>query len=662
MTKSSAQPDGDTAIRGTAIAQAERGRILLVDDDPDLLNSLSDLLQPEGYEVAVANSIESAHRATAAFEPDVALIDIKLGSANGIELIATLKRLQPGLACVIMTGHAEVGYAVRALREGADDFLSKPVDPPDLIRALNRCRRHQILERENRAVLIALKSSEERTRAIMENVADALVTTDSKGVIESVNTAAVALFGYQPAELLGGNVARLIGEKDRARHDGYIQDYLNGGEARVIGKGPREVTGVRKDGEMLELELTISEAWIGNERVFIGAMRDISERKRLEAHLRQTQKMEAIGRLTGGVAHDFNNLLGVVLGNAELLEDRVGADDPQVQAVIRATGRGSELTQRLLAFSRLQPLRPRVLDPVQLLGGMPDLLTRTLAETIEVKFLTEGNAWRIEADLAQIESALLNLAINAGQAMPEGGELTIEVSNLTLDTRGGAEAADAVPGDYVTIAVTDTGVGMTPEVLAQAFDPFFTTKPVGEGSGLGLSMVYGFARQSGGFAAIESALGRGTTVRLYLPRVEAEASDTEIEPPTEAPRAMGETILVIEDDPEVRALAVTLLESLGYEVLSASEGAGALDILEATPGVDLVLSDVMLPGGLLGPEVIQRAKQTRPDLRVLFMSGYADAAARSSGLLAEEATILKKPFRRHDLACQLRVALTQPAD
>ncbi len=661
MKKPLAQLDGDPAIRDTTIARAGRGRILLVDDDPDLLSSLSDLLQPEGYEVAVANGVESARRVAAVFEPDIALLDIKLGPDNGIELIAVLKQQRPDLACVIMTGYADTDSAVRALREGAEDFLSKPVDPSSLLRTLNRCRQHQKLERENREVAIALKTSEERTRAIMENVADALVTIDSKGIVDSVNPAALDLFGYQSDELLGENVSRLVGEGDRARHDGYIRRYLGGGDGRIIGKGPREVRGVRKDGEILELELAVSEAWIGNERVFIGAMRDISGRKRLEAHLRQSQKMEAVGQLTGGVAHDFNNLLAVILGNAELLEDRIGTDDPQIQSVIRAAGRGSELTQQLLAFSRLKPLRPRVLDPVQLLGGMPDLLNRTLAETIEVRFLTGDDIRRIEADPAQMESALLNLAINAGQAMPEGGELTIEIAIETIDRRAAAEMTDVAPGEYVTIAVTDTGVGMAPEVLARAFDPFFTTKPVGEGSGLGLSMVYGFARQSGGFAIIESEPGHGTTVRLYLPRVAAEVPDPVIEPETEAPRAKGETILVVEDDPEVLGLAVTMLEGLGYEVLSAPEGAGALEILKATPRIDLVLSDVMLPGGLLGPEVVRRVRQARPDLRVLFMSGYADAEARSSGLLAEEATVLSKPFRRHDLACQLRVALAEHA-
>jgi CheY-like chemotaxis protein len=363
--------------------------------------------------------------------------------------------------------------------------------------------------------------------------------------------------------------------------------------------------------------------------------------------------------------------LGVILGNAELLEDKIGADDPQVQAVIRAAGRGSELTERLLAFSRLQPLQTSVLDPARLLGTMPDLLTRILAKNIEVELRSEAGIWPIEADPAQMESALINLAINAGQAMPGGGRLTIEIANLTIDrqvaagmTAGTPAGTTAVtpavtPGRYVTMAVSDTGVGMTPEVLARAFDPFFTTKPVGEGSGLGLSMVYGFARQSGGFAIIESEPGQGATVRLYLPRVDAEVVEPQAELQAEVPRAKGETILVIEDDPDVLELAVTLLESLGYKVLFASEGAAALDILKLTPTIDLVLSDVMLPGGLLGPEVVQRAKQARPDLRVLFMSGYADTAAYSAELLVAGATVLNKPFRRYDLACQLRVALAQ---
>ena len=654
MKSSSALSGSEAEIIDSEIP---RGKILLVDDDPDLSSSLCDLLQPEGYEVTVANGIESARRAAAAFDPDIALLDVKLGSANGIDLIATLKRQRPELACVVMTGHANTEIAVRALREGADDFLVKPVDPLSLIRTLNRCRQHQRLERENRDVMVAIRNSEEHTRAVMENVADAVVTVDSTGIIDSVNAAALELFGYDTDELLGESVSRLAVEEDRELHNGYIQSYLNGGDGNVIGKGTRSVRGLRKDGTLLDLELAVSEAQIGSQRMFIGAVRDVSERKRMEALLRQSQKMEAVGQLTGGVAHDFNNLLGVILGNTELLEDSVGADNPHVRAVIRAAERGSELTHRLLAFSRLQPLQANTLDPVQLLGNMSDLLTRTLADTIEVALEAGGGIWPVKVDSAQMEGALLNLAINAGQSMPEGGKLTFNISNETVDAQAAAKAVDAVPGDYVALAVTDTGSGMAPNVLARAFDPFFTTKPVGEGSGLGLSMVYGFARQSGGFATIESELGRGATVRIFLPRAEAESVDAEIGTQADAPRGNGETILVLEDDPEILNLAVTLLDGLGYEVLSAPDGKHALEILRATPGIDLVLSDVMLPGGLLGPEVVQRAKQARPDLRVLFMSGYADAEAAGSGLLEEGAKVLTKPFRRYDLACQVRVAL-----
>ena len=642
------------------------GKILLVDDDQDLLSSLRDFLEPEGYEVAVASDAEGARRMAEAFRPDIAVLDVKLGATNGIDLIPKLKAGLPDLACVVMTGFADTEIAVRALREGADDFLNKPVDPANLMRALNRCGQQQRLEREKRDAVAALKGSEERTRAIMENVADALVTIDAEGTIESINPAVVKLFGYEPGELIGGKVSRLVAGEERALHDSYIQNFLASGEGKIIGQGPREVLGVHKDGTTLDLELAVSEAWIGNERVFIGAMRDISERKRLEAHLRQAQKMEAVGQLTGGVAHDFNNLLGVILGNAELLEDRVGADDDQIRAVIRAAGRGAELTQRLLAFSRQQPLKPKILDSAQLLASMSDLLSRTLSETIDIEFRPGAGVARIEADPAQMENALLNLAINAGQAMPGGGKLTVEIANVTVDERLAAQVAEAEPGVYVAISVSDTGVGMAPEIVARAFDPFFTTKPVGEGSGLGLSMVYGFARQSGGFATIESEEGDGTTVRLYLPSAEVEAAAPGVAAPRtalerEAPAAQGETILVVEDDPAVCDLAVTLLESLGYQVLAAQDGARALAILEAAPEINLVLSDVMLPGGLCGPHPMQEAKRLRPDLRVLFMSGYTDAAARSSGLLADGATVINKPFRRYELACQLRVILAQTA-
>ena len=399
---------------------------------------------------------------------------------------------------------------------------------------------------------------------------------------------------------------------------------------------------------------------------------DVTERKRVEERLRQAQKMEAVGQLTGGVAHDFNNLLAVILGNAEMLGERLGTEDRQVAAVMRAAARGAELTQRLLAFSRRQPLKPQAIDLAGRVAGMTELLTRTLGATIEITVASAPGLWRASADPGQLENALLNLAINARDAMPEGGRLSISSANASLEAgeiaallAGQApEAADGEPGgpggpgDYVVLSVSDTGTGMSPAVLARVFEPFFTTKDVGQGSGLGLSMVYGFARQSGGFAAIESAPGRGTTAQLYLPRAVAAAPAPGARSrATQLPRG-HETVLLLEDAQDMRELAVALLEDLGYHVLAAADAAEAGARLAENPGVDLLLADVILPGGRSGPDFAETARRRNPALKVLFMSGYsAEVLMQRGDSLARDTPLLPKPFRKTALAKAVREAL-----
>ncbi len=367
--------------------------------------------------------------------------------------------------------------------------------------------------------------------------------------------------------------------------------------------------------------------------------------------------MEAVGQLTGGVAHDFNNLLAVVIGNVELLSDRIGKDDPQVQAVMRASTRGAELTQRLLAFSRQQPLHPRPVDLEVLVEGMTNLLSRTLGETIEIEVSSSPNLWAALADSGQVENALLNLALNARDAMPGGGTLTIETANAKLNRHDFAGREDARPGDYVVLAIRDTGHGIPPEVLEHVFEPFFTTKDVGEGTGLGLSMVYGFAQQSGGHITIDSAEGRGTIVKLYLPR--ATAAENAVSEETAAsetvPRARGEAVLVIEDDPAVRELTVTVLESLGYHVMAARNEKAVSKILATNERIDLVLCDVVLPGGRSGPDFAAETMSSRPDVKLLFMSGYASEELPPS--LHDGVMLLNKPFRKAELAIKLREVL-----
>jgi signal transduction histidine kinase len=364
--------------------------------------------------------------------------------------------------------------------------------------------------------------------------------------------------------------------------------------ARLKSRRPHtfEAVYLAKDGSKVPVEVSTFHVDFGDRQIVCSFSRDITERIQAEERLRQAQKMETVGQLTGGIAHDFNNLLAVIYGSAELLEDKIGTDDPQVRAVIKAAGRGAELTQRLLAYSRQQPLRPQPIDLAELTGGILALLRRTLGETIEIVTDRSPDLWPVLADPGQVENAVLNLAINARDAMPEGGKLTIECTNACLDEAHVAQNPEAAVGDYVVMAVSDTGVGMPDEVREHAFEPFFTTKEVGEGSGLGLSMVYGFAIQSGGHTAIYSEQGRGTTVKLYLPRAEQALRPRRTALDGQALSGRGELVLVVEDDSDVRELAVKMLKGLGYRVIDAVEAASARVVL-GQERVDLVLCDVV---------------------------------------------------------------------
>ena len=376
-----------------------------------------------------------------------------------------------------------------------------------------------------------------------------------------------------------------------------------------------------------------------------------------EDRLMRAQRMEAIGQLTGGVAHDFNNLLAIIIGNSELLEDRLGAGDESLNDIFRAATRGSELIHHLLAFSRQQPLRPRTIDLGTLVLGMSELLKRTLGDTIDIGTSAAPGAWNASVDPGQVENALLNLALNARDAMPGGGKLTIACENAHLDEAHVARNPEAEVGDYVVLGVSDSGTGMSAEIREKAFEPFFTTKEVGEGSGLGLSMVYGFAKQSGGHATIDSKEGQGTTVKLYLPRARDVQRSKKAHQAADIPRGRGEVVLVIEDDPGVSNLAVKMLGGLGYRMLEAPDAAGARKRLANGMQVDLVLSDVVLSGGTSGPDFAEEARTTHPDLSFIFMSGYPAEAGKGNGFLDSDHVLLNKPFRRRQLAMAIREAL-----
>jgi len=391
--------------------------------------------------------------------------------------------------------------------------------------------------------------------------------------------------------------------------------------------------------------------------------RQVTERteqlRKNEEALRQSQKMEAVGQLTGGVAHDFNNLLQIIIGNLETLQRTLPIESARLQRAAKNAMNGAQraatLTQRLLAFSRRQPLDPKPLDLNVLVNGLSDMVHRTLGETIAVETVLGAGVWRVEADPAELEAAIINLAVNARDAMSSGGRLTIETSNAHIDEAYVASHSEVIPGQYVAIAVTDNGVGMDAKTVAQAFEPFFTTKAVGKGTGLGLSQVYGFVKQSGGHVKIYSELGHGTTVKLYLPRLRAQAgAEPDSEPAPDPEGDKEETILVLEDDDEVRANSVDSLRELGYRVIEAHDGPSALRLLERQPRVDLLFTDIVLPGGLTGAEVALRARTLRPTLKVLFTTGYARNAIIHHGRLDKGVQLIVKPFSFSDLAVKVR--------
>jgi signal transduction histidine kinase/CHASE3 domain sensor protein/CheY-like chemotaxis protein len=397
---------------------------------------------------------------------------------------------------------------------------------------------------------------------------------------------------------------------------------------------------------------------------FVLTIADISERVRTEAALRAAQRMQAMGQLTGGIAHDFNNLLAIVIGNLELATSDLEAGRPVARRLERAmwgAKRGGALTQQLLAFARKQPLAPRPTDLSRMLPEMAALLRRTLGERIELQVVDAAGLWPAMADATQVESAVLNLALNARDAMPEGGHLTIEVANKTMDDAYARQHADVTRGDYVMLAVSDTGTGMSPEIVARVFEPFFTTKGAGKGTGLGLAMVFGFAKQSGGHVSIYSEPGEGTTVRLYLPRaVGAVPVGQRLGRPADVPRGTA-TVLVVEDEAGVREVTTAILRDLGYRVLEAADGAEALRVFaENGAAVDLALLDVVLPGELNGDGVARKLCEARPELRTLFMSGYTENAVVHHGRLNDGVHLIGKPFQREDLARKVAEVLGLP--
>jgi PAS domain S-box-containing protein len=514
--------------------------------------------------------------------------------------------------------------------------------------------------RQLAATTAKLEESERRFQTLIEAVTDyAIYMLDPAGNVVSWNPGAARIKGYTSEEILGQHFSRFYTEDDRQQ--GLPQTAL--ATAERTGKYEAESQRVRKDGSTFMASVVINAIRnpCGRLLGFAKITRDITEKKVIEDRLRQAQKMEAVGQLTGGVAHDFNNLLTVIMGNLEHLERLIPPAQPTqrlIAAALRGARRAAILTDRLLVFSRRHPLAPEVVSVNKLVAGMSDLLGRTIGEAIIVETILAGGLWPTLVDSNQLENALINLAVNARDAMPEGGKLTIETANSHLDEAYARMHDEVQPGQYVGIFVTDSGFGMSAEVAAQAFEPFFTTKEIGQGTGLGLSQVYGFIKQSGGHVKIYSEIGHGTTVKLYLPRYRgAENAGDMREEIRELPRGHGEFVLIVEDDPDMRAYTTEMVSDLGYSVLSAGDGASALQLLHSHREVSLLFTDVGLPGGMNGRQLAEQALHRQPRLKVLYTTGYARNAIVHQGRLDPGVEVVFKPFAYSDLAIKIRRVL-----
>jgi PAS domain S-box-containing protein len=506
---------------------------------------------------------------------------------------------------------------------------------------------------ESRQKTAALKQEVEERRRIFDTSPDIIFVTDRTGTFTRVSPASVAILGYQPEEMIGQNAKGFVFPDDlestreemRAARRGHV---VRNFESRYVGKDGRVVL------------LAWSGVWSDPTQQYFFVGRDMTEKIAAEEQLRHAHKMEAIGQLTGGIAHDFNNMLTVITGTIDILADAV-ADKPELANIAKliseAADRGAELTGHLLAFARKQPLQPHKVNVNELISEAGRMLRPSLGEHIEIRLKLERDAWPAVVDPTQLTSALLNLAVNARDAMPGGGHLMLETGNVILDEDYLEMIKDVPPGNYVMIAVTDTGTGIPTEIRDKIFEPFYSTKDVGKGTGLGLSMVYGFVKQSGGHIRVYSELGFGTTFKVYLPRADENSHEAGGPAAEVVVEGGNETILAVEDDALVRTYVTAQLQGLGYTTLSAKNAKEALELIDGGADFDLLFTDVIMPGGMNGRELADEVVKRKPSLKVLFTSGYTEDAIIHHGRLDPGVLLLQKPYRKADLARMLRLAL-----
>src|SRR5215213_1322554 len=689
------------------LATGVEATILLVDDNPANLGVLTQLLTTQGWRVLVAQQGESGLRIAQQVRPDLIMLDVLLPGMDGFAICRSLKAdlATAEIPVLFMTVRMEAADKLKGFQAGAVDYITKPFQAEEVLARVtthlrlrqltHRLRAHneqlqvaeialrmanEDLERrvsERTAELVkanqdlqaqiaerqraeaALLTERNLLRTLIDNIPDRIYVKGTQGQFVLVNRATLEhVQASDPGQMLGKTDVDFYPPEQVAQFAADEQAIMQSGQA-LVNKEERGIdrqTGA--DGWSLTTKVPVRDAH-GQISGLVGINRDITTRKRLEAQFLHAQKMEGIGRLAGGVAHDFNNLLTAITGYAELARDELDPSAPlynDIQAILEAANRAAALTHQLLVFARKQVLEQQVLELNQLVLNLEKLLRRLIGEDIELVTLTAPDLWPVKADANQIEQVLLNLAINARDAMPTGGKLTIETANVLLDAAYAHQHLGVTAGAYVMLAVSDTGMGMPPEVQAQVFEPFFTTKEAGKGTGLGLATCYGIIKQHSGHISIYSEVAHGTTFKIYLPRT------TEVDDPwlmDALPEVLGgsETVLLVEDEEAVRQLAARVLRQHGYTVLEAGDGAEALRVAGEHPGViALLLTDVVMPhlGGTLLAESL---RGVYPHLKVLFMSGYTDQTIVHHSLLEPGVAFMQKPFTPVLLARKVREVL-----
>ena len=658
-------PPGTRGVSGVKSS----AQLLVVDDDDGSRRTLAMVLESKGFDVHVAASAAQSLQVVTGPSVDLALVDVRLPDGLGTEVIRELQRRAPDLVVIMMTAYASVDDAITALNNGASAYLTKPLNLDEVIAVVREALLKQHLARENTRLVAALQ------RELAERISAEVELERLRAVIESTTTDFVSMstpdgevlyINRHGREVLGlGEQSDLHGLTLQDMHPAESYAVLRDSAMPAAAKSgvwTGEITYKGRTGRasiLTSMTLISHKSPGGEVERFSTISRDITQQRSLEQRLMAAQRMEAVGRVAGGVAHDFNNCLQIILGHAAEMRDRLQPMDPlreSVVAVLDASERAGKLTTQLLAFSRRQTQQLAPVDINRVVASMEPMLRRVIGEDIDFRVSLGRSIGLVIADETQIEQVLINLIVNSRDAMPDGGRLTVETSNVQVNASTIEGAMGPDPGNYVHVAVSDTGCGMDEETQSHMFEPFYSTKPFDRGTGLGLSTVYGIVKQSGGYIGVDSAAGVGTTFHLYFPRSEARQ---ESRPPSllAGARPGTETILVVEDEPMVRALACKILLRQGFRILEAGNGEQALLVSEQHEGkIDLVLTDVIMPD-LGGREVAARLQIARPGIRVLFMSGYSDDAAVLRDATNERASFIAKPFRPQSLIAAVCAAL-----